>query len=192
MQPDWEQFKSQTKKEITTFLQSTVNPSTAKHILSDLFKFEPEGKFDLFVTLRIIRSNRGKREASVARLMAFLWLYEIEYVQCLDVFCYLLISNGHDLFHTIRNKYVKSLNDVGRVDVYTKLNFLEEHGFGLLRRSIDMELRNKIAHHDFVIDDSGKTLVANKEVDVGARFEDLLSFDSQVYDVFSSFLNIDV
>jgi hypothetical protein len=192
MQPDWEQFKFQTNKEITTFLQSAENQTQAKQILMDLFNTEHEDKFDLIVTLRIIRSNSGKREAPVARMMAFLWLYEIDYVRCLDAFCYLLISNGHDLFHSIRNKYVKSLNDVGRVDVYTKLNFLEEHGFGLLKRSIDMELRNKIAHHDFVIDESGKAFVAKKEVDVGARFNDLLSFDHQVFLVFSSCLGINV
>lgn len=156
--------------------------------MSDLFDALPEDKFDLIATLRIIRSSKNKREMTVAGMMAFLWIYEIEYVKCLDAFCYLLIRNGHDLFDLLRKKYVKDLKDIGKVDVYTKLNFLEEHKFGLLRRPIDETLRNKIAHHDFIIDDSGKVLVDNKEIDVGERFNQLFRFENKIFEIYSSCL----
>ncbi len=192
MQPDWEQFKSQTKKEITAYLQSTENKPQAKHLLMDLFDEEIEEHKDIFATFLFIRSSANKRDAAVAGMMTYLWMYEVDYVRCLDAFCYLLIANGHDLFQALHHKYVKSLDDIGRVDVYTKLNFLEDHGFGLLNRPADMVLRNKIAHHDFVIDDSGKVFVAKKEVDVGESFNELSSFVHQVFLAYCSCLGMDI
>ena len=188
MQSEWNQFTSETKQQVSHYLQISKNRQEAKHILSDLFDALPEDKFDLIATLRIIRSSKNKREMTVAGMMAFLWIYEIEYVKCLDAFCYLLIRNGHDLFDLLRKKYVKDLKDIGKVDVYTKLNFLEEHKFGLLRRPIDETLRNKIAHHDFIIDDSGKVLVDNKEIDVGERFNQLFRFENKIFEIYSSCL----
>jgi hypothetical protein len=135
----------------------------------------------------MIRSTNNNREAAVARMLAFLWMYEVDYVRCIDAFCYLLTENGHDLFY--RQKYVHGLKDIGMVDVYTKLNFLEEHNFALLRREEDEELRNKIAHHDFIIDSSGKVFIHNKEVNVGLRFNELSSFTHKVFETFCSCLD---
>jgi hypothetical protein len=131
--------------------------------------------------------NTESRETAVAGLLAFLWVYEVEYVKCVDAFCYLLTENGHDLFY--RNKYVHELEDIGKVDVYTKLNFLEEHNFGLLRREEDEMIRNKIAHHDFVIDESGKVFMHDKEVDIGSKFDELTSFTQKVHETFFSCLD---
>lgn len=192
MQPDWEQFKAHTKEQITLYLKSAENKPQARHLLMDLFDKDPESEYDVSATLHLIHSTPNKRDAAVVGMMAYLWMYEVDYVRCLDAFCYLLISNGHDLFHSLRNKYVKSLDDIGRVDVYTKLNFLEEHSFGLLKRPEDMALRNKIAHHAFVIDHSGKVFIAKKEVEVGEKFNNLVGFQHQVFLAYCSGLGIDV
>jgi hypothetical protein len=121
-------------------------------------------------------------------MLAFLWEYEGNYISCVDAFCFLLITNGHDLLDIIRRKYVKSLEEIGDVDVYTKLRFLEEHDFGIFKREKDRVLRNKIAHHDFRIDDSGKVHIDNEVVDMSERFEELGSFDSKVSTILAEHL----
>lgn len=114
-------------------------------------------------------------------MLAFLWEYEGNYTSCVDAFCFLIITNGHDLFDPIRRKYVKSLEEIGNIDMSIKLMFLEEHNFGIFKRDKDRELRNKIAHHDFVLDDSGKVLINNKEVNIALQFDELRSFNHKVF-----------
>jgi hypothetical protein len=190
MQSEWGQFTSETKKLISTYLQLAENREEAKLLISNLFGTPYEDKCDLIAVLRIIRSSNDKRERTVAGLMAFLWFYELGYVRCLDIFCYLLVGNGHDLFDTLRKKYAKDLKNIGKVDVYTKLNFLQEHKFGLLRRPNDETLRNKIAHHDFIIDDSDKVIMENKEIDVNERLNGLFRFDTKIIKIYSSCLDL--
>ncbi len=189
MELDWEQFKSETKKQISTFLELTKQKGIAKHVILDLFDKEPEYQADILATLRIIHTNKNNRETAVAGMLAFLWVYEVDYVSCVDAFCCLLIANGHDLFDILRHKYVYGLKDIGKVDVFTKLKFLDEHKFGLLRREEDEILRNKIAHHDFIIDASGNVLINKKLVDVGSRFNELSSFEHRVVVTFCSCLD---
>jgi hypothetical protein len=114
-------------------------------------------------------------------MLAFLWEYEGNYVSCIDAFCFLLVINGHDLFDLIRRKYVKSLEEIRNVDVSIKLMFLEEHNFGIFKREKDRILRNKIAHHDFQLDNSGNVSISDAVVDFGPRFNELSSFNSKVF-----------
>lgn len=95
-------------------------------------------------------------------MLAFLWEFEGSYISCVDAFCFLLVTNGHDLFDLFKRKYVKSLEDIGNVDISTKLQFLEEHSFEIFRRTKDKNLRNKIAHHDFTLDVSGRLFIDKK------------------------------
>jgi hypothetical protein len=122
-------------------------------------------------------------------MLAFLWEYEGNYVSCIDAFCFLLITNGHDLFDLIRRKYVKSLEEIRNVDVSIKLTFLEEHNFGIFKREKDRMLRNKIAHHDFQLDDSGNVQISDAVVDCGSRFNELSSFNSKVFKTLYSCLD---
>jgi hypothetical protein len=121
-------------------------------------------------------------------MLAFLWEYEGDYVSSLDAFCFLLVANGHDLFNLIRRVYAKTLEEIDNVDAFTKLAFLREHHFGILEREKDRVLRNKIAHHDFRLDDSGKILINNAIVDVGLKFNELCSFNEKVFDTLHSCL----
>ena len=95
----------------------------------------------------------------------------------------MLIANGHDLFD---QKYIKSLEDIGNVNMFSKLEFLKEHGFGILKRDNDRQLRNKIAHHDFTLDSSGKLTIRNEEVDIALRFNELCNFNHKTFDTLCS------
>jgi hypothetical protein len=61
---------------------------------------------------------------------------------------------------------------------------LENHNFSIFRREEDQSLRNKIAHHDFCIDDEGVVKIKGKVIDVGDRFGELSSFALKVYYLF--------
>jgi hypothetical protein len=156
----------------------------ARHLILDTFDREVEHVRDVLATFDLIRSTSNEREKAVAGLLAFLWVYEVDYGRNIDAFCYLLTENGHDLFDELRQTYVHGLKQIGKVNVYTKLNFLKEHNFGLLRREEDETIRNKIAHHDFVINNSGKVLIEGKEVDIGSKFNELMTFNHKVFDTF--------
>ena len=186
---EWEKFKTATKKQLSIFLKLPEYGDIARHVISDTFDRIHDHVKDVMATLRIIRASNNQREIAVAGMLAFLWEFEGSYVSCIDVFCYLLVANGHDLFDIIHRKYVKSLEDIGNVDISTKLQFLEEHNFGLFKRTDDKILRNKIAHHDFILDNSGKVLINNKVIDVGSRFNELSSFTHKVFMTFFSCLD---
>src|SRR3990170_1902197 len=49
-----------------------------------------------------------EEDAIIPELAFFLWLFEGLYVDSIDVFCFLLITNGHDLFDPIRRRYAHS------------------------------------------------------------------------------------
>jgi hypothetical protein len=189
VEQDWEQFKAETKKQLSAFVKLPKYGDTAKHVILDTFDRINDPTMDVLATLRIIHGNNNQRETAVAGLLAFLWEFEGSYVTCIDAFCYLLVANGHDLFDVIRRKYVKSLDDIGNVNISTKLQFLEEHNFGIFKRKEDKTLRDKIAHHDFILDDSGKVLINRKVCDVGSRFDELSCFTAKVFATFCSCLD---
>jgi len=186
---EWQQFRTEIKKQFSTFKELPEYRDRAKHILLDAFDKNGEYSMDVIAVLRLIRESKSERATAVAGMLAFLWEYEGNYMSCIDALCYLLIANGHDLLDVIRRKYVKSLEDIRGVDASAKLNFLKEHNFGLLNREEDKKIRNKIAHHYFMLNDSGRVLINNKSVDVGSRFNELSSFTHRVFETFCSCLN---
>lgn len=93
-----------TNKDVDVFLKSTKKKATA---------FEPH--------------LPNARDFSVLMIAGFLWKYEGTYMLCVDVICYMLVATGHDLFNPFRRKYVDSIEEIGEVDVSTKLKFLDRH-----------------------------------------------------------------
>lgn len=91
------------------------------------------------------RGVKQRKEFSLFSMPVFLWIFEGQYVNRLDLACLILIANGHDLFNPIKRQYVSSLEDIGEVDISTKFKFLERHKLEILIRKQDQRLRNKIA-----------------------------------------------
>jgi hypothetical protein len=84
--------------------------------------------------------------------------------------------NGHDLFDSSKRKYAVSFEDIVDVDIYTKFKFLEAHNFKKLLRERDHRLRNKIAHRDFLLDDSGNLVIDGERVVIVKKLVDLMEF----------------
>lgn len=126
------------------------------------------------------RLTTNSRELSLFQMLLFLWIFEGQYVCRLDFVCLMLTACGHDLFNPINREYASTLEEIGAVDTSTKFKFLARHKMKMLIRKRDQQLRNKIAHQDFHIDEKGIISVNNKVVDVAARITDLQSFVSKM------------
>lgn len=82
---------------------------------------------------------------------SFLSLFEVGYLTYVDLICLLLIKNGHDLYN---RGYCRNFDDIGLVDTKAKFGFLSEHGFRVILREDDRQLRNTLAHLNFTIKDA--------------------------------------
>ncbi len=104
---------------------------------------------------------------SLLQLSTYLWLFEGSYAAfVIDSICLLLVANGHDLYFDRESKYAKSLKEIEAISIDYKLKFLEEHEFSLIVKNTDRKIRNKIAHHDFVLENDGVILIEKKVVDI--------------------------
>jgi hypothetical protein len=71
----------------------------------------------------------------------------------------------------------------------TKLKFLKTHNFSLLDRPKDKKLRNKLAHHDFLLTRDGRLMVDNVEVKIMERLVALLNFTADVNNIIAKCYN---
>jgi len=88
----------------------------------------------------------------------YLALFETSVNNILDLLVMLLVLNGHDFFIQPMGKYrryAKTIDDLDYSNVGEKLHFLNIHGFSMLTKNINKDLRNKIAHMDFDIEGNG-------------------------------------
>jgi hypothetical protein len=182
-----EQLKSEVKKQLLTFMQSPKCLESLEIINREIISFFDYGKDDVDILLDIATDKTTtKRETTTISILIFLWTYESYYALCVDLFCHLLTVCGHDLFDSNSNKrkYAVSFEDIGNVGIYTKLHFLKEHNFGMFERKKDRTLRNKIAHHDFSLDNLGALKVEGMEINIFQRQRALMKFTSRVMKAF--------
>lgn len=182
-EPDWTQFKKEIERQLSNY-SGDVDP-----LISFIDReIESHDSSNSVAIWKMIENSENKRQKTIGHMMAFLWTYESVYMYCVDTFCFLLIANGHDLFDLISRKYVKTLDELGFVDISTKLSFLQEHNFAIFQRKEDRKLRNKIAHHDFLITDSGNVSIKDGhkfvEIDIEQKHRDLLIFSFKALDIF--------
>lgn len=130
---------------------------------------------------KLIKDTPVEKQALISA-SSFLLYFEGCYVASIDRICLLLIMSGHDLYDFFRRKFAKTLEEIGNIDINTKFRFLEEHGFKRLVRQRDRELRNKIAHLDFVVE--GKFIKINGEnVCAVGRLINLCIFTDKIFNV---------
>ena len=109
-------------------------------------------------------------------ILVFWYLIEVEGFICnlLDFVSYLLVTTGHDLYSLTKRKYMKdNIEEIRKVEMSTKIQFLNHHGFGALTKEYDSTFRNNIAHHNFKIDEKGILWVRGKPVNIGSKLDPL-------------------
>lgn len=102
--------------------------------------------------MRLLESG-GVSPKESTLIPVFLYLLMVEGAICnfLNLISYLLVTTGHDLYSLSKRKYVKeNIEEITKVEMSTKMQFLKVHGFGALTKEHDSALRNDIAHHNIV------------------------------------------
>lgn len=115
------------------------------------------------------------RELTLIEVFSYLLLAEGIICTLLNFVSYLLVITGHDLYSLTKRKYVKEyLKEIEKVEMSTKIQFLNHHGFGVLTKEYDSTFRNDIAHHNYKVDKDGFLWVRGKSVDLTIKRRTLL------------------
>ena len=125
-------------------------------------------------TNNISESDQGKRLGYARFLEAITYLLDVELIgnAYVDQTILLLIAGDLDLHlePDCKHRYVRhvaSLEDLESpsLSLSVKLDFLHSNGLTFFSKWIDRNLRNKIAHLEFEIDDKGNFKAGNKRID---------------------------
>ena len=104
---------------------------------------------------KIASEKLTPRQKSLLDLLSYLGVSEGAFSELTQLITFILVENGHDIYDPIRTKFVKNYKGLDKVVLFIKLQFVEEHGFKFITNVFDRELRNCIAHLNFVIKDDG-------------------------------------
>jgi hypothetical protein len=97
----------------------------------------------------------AKKQRSIFNLLGYLLLSEGVYCEAVQLISFILLENCHDLYDHRRMKFAKTYDDLDEIDMFVKLQFLEQHGFKSVVGAFDRKLRNVIAHQKFIVQDNG-------------------------------------
>ena len=128
-----------------------IRLDNSKRILLILRKLEPQ-----FFSV--------KERSAISLHLEYLTLVEGLFVTQINFLIFTLIANGHD-FNSARKESVKTLSDIEKVSLASRLKFLRKHKFRkLIAKKVDVQLRNSVAHLFYEIDENGNIKVGNKTV----------------------------
>jgi hypothetical protein len=172
---DTEHLQNMLSKQWLMLKSSSDFDNARKMVLGSLDEFDRACK-NLDTLFQLGHNMKNKREFNILFLATFLWAFEGFYLCRIDLVCLILVLNDHDLYDSNRRRYVTSLEDIGKVDMPSKFSFLEKHGFDVLYRKQDKQLRDRIAHHDFSLDKNDNVIVDGQIIDINRRYTDLIDF----------------
>jgi hypothetical protein len=127
----------------------------------DIFKVREEITSDKQISIHLMNQNiqqiyyymmKGGFQGNSAILEILHYLFSVEGVltYCVDVIIYYFIKyEHHDIFLERSNKHVTEFNELSKVTLNEKIQFLELHGFNNLSSLFDRDFRNAIAHLSF-------------------------------------------
>jgi hypothetical protein len=133
------------------------------------------------------------KQKSLVSLYFYLNMIESASTVQVQFIALMLIKNGHKLRFD-KNRFAETYKDLERMNLKSKLDFLIENDLGLAVRHIDRNLRNCIAHQEFVIYDDGtvRNLMTGELIDIQEKVASLcfansvnLMVTKQVLDVIS-------
>lgn len=126
------------------------------------------------------------REFTLIIVLSYLLAAEGIICNCLNFISYLLATRNHDLFSLIKRKYVEDdIEEIRKVEMWIKIQFLNFHGFEGLTREYDSTFRNDIAHRNYTIDDQGILWIREKPVDLGSKIDSM----QKVADIINDYLD---
>lgn len=161
------QFKCEVEKQLSVLDKSQKSNELVIRTVFDNFYAKMEDiNIDVFIKEFKTQSQRAR---AILTMAMYLWEYEGRVSFCINILCFLLTSNGHDLYDDYRKKYVKTFEDIESVGISRKCEFLMHHGFGIFDENKNQKLkefrklRNDVAHYKLSVRDDGKIMFYNKD-----------------------------
>ena len=115
------------------------------------------------------------KETTLINVFMYLLLAEGLICNLLNFVSYVLVMTGHDLYTLTKRKYVKEeMEEIRKVEMSTKIQFLKHHGFGAVTKEYDSTFRNDIAHHNYRVDENGVLWVRGKRVNLISKTQPLM------------------
>jgi hypothetical protein len=116
------------------------------------------------------------KQKSLVSLYYYLTLVEGGSTTSIQFIAFMLIKNGQKFYDRYSKRFVKTYEDMEHIDLSSKLKLLTENGLDLAVKSIDRNLRNCIAHQDFIISDDGAVvnLKTGEQIDIQEKVRSLL------------------
>jgi hypothetical protein len=151
-------------------LKGASNPVKIKHYLTNIM--DNAGilqsimlrHFDLSTAKPIPSTDLSPKERSMVQLMNILFTVEGLLAGIVNLTIYALIVNRHDdIFNPHNHEFVSSFEDILSIELGMKLKFLEKHGFKFLSATCSRDIRNMVAHGDFIIQEDGTIYSVRKE-----------------------------
>jgi hypothetical protein len=174
------------EKIIRQLFESTLKLENNEEIIDEIFDLwctNTDNNKEVRTLTKFIKKRKDEYEFTLISLICFLWKYEGTYQLCINILCRLLIANDHDLFDSLNKRFVDSINDIIKVDIETKQKFLERHNIELIHMKKFQRLRNQIAHHNYMINDTGKLSLNSCVVDIFSEVNIFLQYTADLFSI---------
>jgi len=99
--------------------------------------------------------NLTPKQKSLQELFLYLVLSEGVFSEIIQAIVFILMESHHDIYNPERMKFVENYEELDKVTLFVKLQFIQKHGFEFIANAIDRKLRNSIAHLGFIVNNDG-------------------------------------
>jgi hypothetical protein len=129
----------------------------------------------------------GKDELTTLR-KAFLYLgiFESSVTNLVDLVLMVFVINHHDFYVYSNRAYARRLDDLDNASLGEKLAFLNYHRLEVFSQNLNKDLRNKVAHMDFDVNEDGTISVGQQKFDLEYEILQLSAFVLVVAQVLNS------
>ena len=131
-------------------------------------------------------TKQNPQQKSLLDLFLYMLLVEGISSKLVQLITFILMEHDHDIYDPEKRKFVESYEDLKRISLFIKMQFIEKHGFNLLSDAVDRELRNFIAHIDLIVNEDGT--IVNKRTE--ATIRDLEQKTNDLGGVIAIILNV--
>jgi hypothetical protein len=126
----------------------------------------------------------NNKEIMHMEIYDYLLLSEGLFSKFIDMICFFFIKKGDKVEHRLiyNKKNINEFHELKYVNVITKLKFLQDNDFNLFMKYFKTDLRNAIAHVDFIIDEYGNLVYDKKKF----TYDEMHKINSNFLDLIKS------
>jgi len=106
------------------------------------------------------------REHSIIFLVHYLISVESFFSDVVDILCFALVAQHHDLADFFRRTYVERMSDLEDLSLADRLRFLSRHGWEEAEQAVDRNLRNSSAHANYELREDGTIVMAGTTLSI--------------------------